>query len=218
MRQRKSHVERFLEGSAGHLGAARNRPHARPSIFTGEETCAPWREGPVAVVRGWGGAQLLAGTAARGARARLRADGTARRARDERLATDNREAVASEIRAFRRGARGDRQAPFRLEWSDAASYDMVLNTERLAVDDCVEEIEGLDAQAALRRVDGRARRCEPRRRPRERGRARQAGDGGRPPSRVRRRDRPPGGLRPPHAVPRGRTAPSMPRTSRAPTA
>ncbi len=141
-RQRKSHVERFLEGKAG-IWERLETDRVSSSIMTAEETLRMLRENPVAVLRGWGGAQLLAGVP-RVVRVRVCAPMELRVERlVKRLASDNREAVRGEIQLSDEAHGAIVKRHFGLDWHDAAGYDMVLNTERLAVEDCVEEIEGL---------------------------------------------------------------------------
>jgi len=141
-RQRKSHVERFLEGKAG-IWERLETDRVSAAILTAEETLRVLREGPVAVLRGWGGAQLLKGEAGV-VRVRVCAPMELRIERImKRLASDNRAAVASEIRLSDEAHGAIVKRHFGIEWDDASSYDMVLNTDRLTVEDCVEEIEGL---------------------------------------------------------------------------
>lgn len=141
-RQRKSHVERFLEGKAG-IWERLETDRVSSSIMTAQETRRQLGETVVAVLRGWGGAQLLAGEP-RVLRVRICAPMELRVERlMARLASDNPEAVRSEIELSDEAHGAIVKRHFRLRWDDAASYDVVLNTERLSVQDCVEEIEGM---------------------------------------------------------------------------
>lgn len=141
-RQRKSHVERFLEGKAG-IWERLETDRVSSSILTAEETLRVLRESQVAVLRGWGGAQLLKAVP-RVARIRICAPMAIRVERIlKRLGSDNREAVLSEVRLSDEAHGAIIKRHFGLAWDDAASYDMVLNTEYLSVEDCVDEIEGL---------------------------------------------------------------------------
>lgn len=141
-RQRKSHVERFLEGKAG-IWERLETDRVSSSILTADETLRALREGSVAVIRGWGGAQLLKAVP-RVVRVRVCAPMALRVDRMlKRLGSDNREVVQSEIRLSDEAHGAIVRRHFGLAWDDAASYDMVLNTEYLSVEDCVEEIEGL---------------------------------------------------------------------------
>jgi len=61
----------------------------------------------------------------------------------QRLATDNRSTVESEIQLSEEAHSAITKRHFGVNWRDSEHYDMVLSTERLAVDECVEEIEGV---------------------------------------------------------------------------
>jgi hypothetical protein len=61
----------------------------------------------------------------------------------ERLATDNREAVQTEIAMSEEAHTAITKRHFGVNWRDPENYDLVLCTERISVDECVEEIESL---------------------------------------------------------------------------
>ncbi len=61
----------------------------------------------------------------------------------ERLATDNRETVESEIQLSEEAHTAITKRHFNVNWRDPENYDVVLSTERLSVDECVDEVEGM---------------------------------------------------------------------------
>lgn len=149
MRLRKSHVGRFLEGRSG-LWERLTTDRTSLSIFTADETFRLLREGGVAVIRGWGAVHLLKDVP-HGVRVRIVAPLDLRiRRMMERLGTDNRQAVAAEIELAEEAHTAIARRHFGVNWRDPEHYDAVLSTERLTVDECVEEIEGLMARPAFR--------------------------------------------------------------------
>jgi hypothetical protein len=59
----------------------------------------------------------------------------------ERLATDNRATVENEILMSEEAHSAITKRHFGLNWRDPEHYDVVLSTERLSVEECVEEVE-----------------------------------------------------------------------------
>ena len=142
MRLRKSHVERFLEGKSG-IWERLTTDKTSLSIFTADETFRFLRDGSTAVIRGWGAAHLLRDIP-HVIRVRVCAPMETRVKRMmERLATDNRETVENEIQLSEEAHTAITRRHFGVNWKDSEHYDLVLCTERLSVDECVEEIEGL---------------------------------------------------------------------------
>lgn len=142
MRLRKSHVERFLEGKSG-IWERLTTDKTSLSIFTADETFRFLRDGSTAVIRGWGAVHLLRNVP-HVIRVRVCAPMETRVSRMmQRLATDNRSTVESEIQLSEEAHSAITKRHFGVNWRDAEHYDMVLCTERLSVDECVEEIEGV---------------------------------------------------------------------------
>lgn len=142
MRLRKSHVERFLEGKSG-IWERLTTDQTSLSIFTADETFRFLRDGSTAVIRGWGAVHLLRNVP-HVVRVRVCAPLEVRVTRMmQRLSTDNRAAVESEIALSEEAHTAITKRHFNVNWRDAEHYDVVLNTGRLSVDDCVEELEGL---------------------------------------------------------------------------
>ena len=159
MRLRKSHVERFLEGKSG-LWERLTTDRTSLSIFTADETFRFLRDGSTAVIRGWGAAHLLSNIP-HVVRVRICAPIETRvRRMMERLGSDNREAVENEIHLSEEAHTAITRRHFGVNWRDPEHYDLVLCTERLSVEECVEEVEGMmqrprfqETAESLRRVD-----------------------------------------------------------------
>ena len=142
MRMRKSHVERFLEGKAG-LWEKLTTDRTALSIFTADETFKFLRDGSTGVIRGWGAVHLLTNIP-HVVRVRICAPLETRITRMmERLETDNRETVESEIQMSEEAHTAITRRHFGVNWRDPELYDLVLCTERLSVEECVDEIDGM---------------------------------------------------------------------------
>lgn len=142
MRLRKSHVERFLEGRSG-IWERLTTDKTSLSIFTADETFRFLRDGSTAVIRGWGAVHLLKNVP-HVVRVRICAPLEVRIGRMmERLATDNRATVEGEIQLSEEAHTAITKRHFDVNWRDAEHFDVVLSTERLSVDECVEEIAGV---------------------------------------------------------------------------
>jgi cytidylate kinase len=142
MRLRKSHVERFLEGKSG-IWERLTTDQTSLSIFTADETFRFLGDGSTAVIRGWGAVHLLRNVP-HVMRVRVCAPLETRVTRMmERLATGNRAAIESEIALSEEAHSAITKRHFDINWRDAEHYDIVLNTGRLSVDECVEELDGL---------------------------------------------------------------------------
>jgi cytidylate kinase len=139
MRLRKSHVERFLDGRAG-FWERMTTDQTSLSIFTADETFRIMRSGNAAVIRGWGTAHLLRGIP-HVIRVRVCAPHETKVERMmERLATDKREAIENELEMSEEAHSAITRRHFGIDWREAEHYDLVLCTERLSVDECVDEI------------------------------------------------------------------------------
>jgi cytidylate kinase len=142
MRLRKSHVIRFLEGKAG-IWERLTTDQTSLSIYTADETFQLAESGQVAVIRGWGAAHLLR-PIPHVVCIRVCAPLELRTRRMmERLKTDDRALVESEIRLNEEAHGAITRRHFSVNWQDAENYDLVLNTERLAIDECVEQVMNL---------------------------------------------------------------------------
>lgn len=142
MRLRKSHVIRFLEGKSG-VWERLTTDKTSLSIFTADETFALAESGQVAVIRGWGATHLLR-PVAHVVSVRVCAPFEARVKRMmERLNTDDRAFVENEIKLSEEAHGAITRRHFGVNWQDSELYDLVLNTERLTVEECADEVMGL---------------------------------------------------------------------------
>jgi cytidylate kinase len=140
MRLRKSHVERFLDGKSG-LWERVTTDRTSLAIFTADETFRFLRDGSTAVIRGWGAVHLLRNIP-HVIRVRVCAPLETRVARMmERLSTTDRDRIESEIQLSEEAHTAITKRHFGVNWRDPELYDLVLCTERLSVDECIEEIE-----------------------------------------------------------------------------
>jgi cytidylate kinase len=140
MRLRKSHVERFLDGRAG-FWERMTTDQTSLSIFTADETFRILCNCTVGVIRGWGAAHLLRGIP-HVIRVRVCAPHETKVERMmERLGSDRREAIENEIEMSEEAHTAITRRHFGINWREAEHYDLVLCTERLSVDECVDEID-----------------------------------------------------------------------------
>jgi cytidylate kinase len=140
MRLRKSHVERFLDGRSG-IWERLTTDKTSLSIFTADETFRFLRDGSTGVIRGWGAVHLLRNIP-HVIRVRVCAPLETRVSRMmERLATDDRAKVQDEIQMSEEAHTAITKRHFGVNWRDPELYDVVLSTERLSVDECVEEVD-----------------------------------------------------------------------------
>jgi cytidylate kinase len=159
MRLRKSHVERFLEGKSG-IWERLTTDKTSLSIFTADETFRFLRDGSTAVIRGWGAVHLLRNVS-HVVRVRICAPMETRISRMmERLGTDNRSTVESEILLSEEAHSAITKRHFGVNWHDAEHYDLVLSTERLSVDECVEEVESVMKRACFQETPQSVRMVE----------------------------------------------------------
>ncbi|MGH8618387.1 MAG: cytidylate kinase family protein [Burkholderiales bacterium] len=146
MRLRKSHVIRFLEGKSSlieRLTTDKTSLH----IFTADETFDLAAKGDVSVIRGWGAAHLLRSVPhVIGVRVcapfELRVDRMM-----ARLDTNDRAFVENEIRLSEESHAAITKRHFGINWQEAERYDLVVNTERLTIDECVDEVMELYGDA-----------------------------------------------------------------------
>src|SRR5258708_6607815 len=142
MALRKRHVERFLDGKSG-IWERLTTDRTSMSIFTADETFKFLRDGSTCVIRGWGAVHLLSNVP-HVIRVRVCAPLEVRVTRMmERLATDNRSTIENEIQMSEEAHTAITKRHFGVNWRDPELYDLVLSTERLGVDECVDEIEGM---------------------------------------------------------------------------
>ena len=140
MRVRRSHVVRLLDGSAGLLERL-TADKTSLSIFTADEVFGVAARG--AVIRGWGATHLLR-EVPHAVCVRVCAPFELRKRRMmERVGSDDGERVAEEIRVNDEAHGAIMRRHFDLHWTEPEHYDLVLNTKRVSVAECVSEVLAL---------------------------------------------------------------------------
>jgi cytidylate kinase len=150
MRLRKSHVIRLLGGKAS-LFERLTADKTSLSLYTADEMLQVASRG--AVMRGWGAAHLLR-PVKHAICVRICAPFDVRVKRMmERADTTDREAVSAEIRASDEAQGAIAKRHFGIDWQDPEGYDLSLNTERMPVEQCAEEIIQLSKQPQFTETD-----------------------------------------------------------------
>lgn len=145
MRLRKSHVERFLDGKSG-IWERLTTDKTSLSIYTAEETYRLLRDPGTAVIRGWGAVHLLKDVP-HVIRVRVCSPFDTRVTQMmERLKTEDRASVEKEIRMSEEAHTAIVRRHFGVDWRDPDHYHLVLSTENLSVDACIDQIERLAQQ------------------------------------------------------------------------
>jgi cytidylate kinase len=145
LRVRKSHVIRLLDGSAGLLERL-TADKTSLSIYTADEIygiAASSADKGGAIIRGWGATHLLR-EIPHVACVRVCAHFELRKKRMmERLGSDDEERVAEEIRINDEAHSAIMRRHFGVQWTEPEHYDVVFNTKRVAVEQCVQEVLAL---------------------------------------------------------------------------
>jgi cytidylate kinase len=159
MRLRKSHVERFLDGKSG-VWERLTTDKTSLSIFTADETFRFLRDDSTGVIRGWGAVHLLKDIP-HVIRVRVCAPMDTRVARMmDRLKTDDRANVENEIQMSEEAHTAITKRHFGVNWRDPELYDLVLCTERLSVEECVDEIDGMMQRKCFQETEDSRRMVE----------------------------------------------------------
>jgi cytidylate kinase len=141
MRVRKSHVIRLLDGSAGLLERL-TADKTSLSIFTADEIFAIAAKGG-AIIRGWGATHLLH-EIPHVMCVRVCAPFDLRTQRMmERLNSSDDQLIGEEIRINDEAHTAIMRRHFGVQWTEPEHYDVVLNTKRVSVDECVCEVLSL---------------------------------------------------------------------------
>jgi len=149
MRVRKSHVVRFLEGGASILEKL-TADRTRIAIYTAAETFELAQRQSGAVIFGWGATQLLR-PVAHAVCVRVCAPLEVRVQRTMRwLSTDDESFVRREIEQADEAHGAIMRRHFDIDWQDSTNYDLTLNTERIPVEQCIEQVLALVNSPAFR--------------------------------------------------------------------
>lgn len=139
MRMRKSHVIKLLEGQPSFFERL-TADQTSLSIYTAEETFKLAPQGKGAVIRSWGAANLLR-PVSHVVCVRVCAPRPLRIERmKERMNSSDDDAVAREVDNSDEAHAAIVRRHFGADWWDAEQYDLVLNTERLSIDECVTDV------------------------------------------------------------------------------
>jgi cytidylate kinase len=142
MRVRRSHVVNLLDGKAGLLERL-TADQTSLFIHSADEIIAKALEGRGAVIRGWGATHLLRDIQ-HVVTVRVCAPLPVRRQRMlERLNTTDAAQVAEEIHRNDEAHTAIVKRHYGLQWTDPEHYDLVLNTERISVEECIDEVLGI---------------------------------------------------------------------------
>jgi cytidylate kinase len=142
MRVRRSHVVNLLDGKAGLLERL-TADQTSLFIHSADEIIGKSLEGKGAVIRGWGATHLLRDIA-HVVTVRVCAPIEVRRKRMlERLNTGDLAQVAEEIHRNDEAHTAIVRRHYGLQWTDPEHYDLVLNTERVSIEECVDEVLGI---------------------------------------------------------------------------
>ena len=156
MRLRKSHVIRFLDGKAS-IWERLTTDKTSLSIYTADETLALAESDNVAVIRGWGSAHLLRPVqhvicVRVCAPMKLRVERMM-----ERLNTSDEEMVINEIKLSEEAHAAITRRHFGINWQDSENYDLTLNTERVSIEECADEIMSLVKDPRFQKTEDSAR-------------------------------------------------------------
>ncbi|MBZ5648610.1 MAG: cytidylate kinase-like family protein, partial [Acidobacteriia bacterium] len=137
MRVRKSHVVRLIDGQAN-LFERMNADKTSMAIYTVAEIFNLATRGAGVILRGWGAVHALRAVP-HAVCVRICAPLELRKRRlMERLKTDREDLVEKEIESSDEAQTAINRRNFHLDWTDATHYDLVLNTERVTVKQCIE--------------------------------------------------------------------------------
>jgi cytidylate kinase len=140
----KSLISRLRAGTAGPIERL-TADRAAIAVYTAEEVLETAARGNV-VLRGWGATLLLRPVPHVPCIRIMRPFDKRVQWLMAQLETDDRELAEQEIRRSDHSNATRMQEQFGVEWGDPALFDMVLNTDRLSVDTCVQQIKALLAR------------------------------------------------------------------------
>lgn len=137
----KSLINRLRSGKAGLIEGLRADKEAM-AIYTAEEVLDAAARGNV-VIRGWGATQLLRAVPHVPCIRIMRPLEQRVDWLMKKLDTDDRDLARAEIQRSDQANAARMHDQFGVNWGDPVLFDMVLNTERLSVESCVEQIKNL---------------------------------------------------------------------------
>ena len=149
-------ITRFLQGKAGRIESLR-ADFDSMSLYTAEEVLEIAAKGNL-MIRGWGATCLLR-PVSHVLCVRVCAPMTLRVQRImDRVGIQDPKLAQTEIERSDAAHAAAMLRRFGISWQDAAHYDLVLNTERLSVGDCIQQIKDLLASPSFQETaESRAR-------------------------------------------------------------
>ena len=140
----KSLISRLREGKAGFMERHTTDPRS-VAVYTAEEVYTLAERGNV-VLRGWGSTLLLRSVPHVVCVRVTRSFDKRVEWLKDKLGTTDTEFAADEVRRSDEAHAARMKQVFGVHWGDAVLYDMVLNTDRISIDSCVEQIRQLCAR------------------------------------------------------------------------
>jgi len=137
----KSLISRLRAGKAGPIERL-TADRASMAVYTAEEVLDAAAKGNV-VIRGWGATQLLRPVPHVPCIRIMRPFNQRVQWLLKELDTDDIEAAEAEIRRSDHANATRMHEQFGVDWGDPVLFDLVLNTERLSVETCVQQIKAL---------------------------------------------------------------------------
>ncbi len=138
MNVKKSLLQRLREGKASMLERISTK-QSEIAVYTAEEVLAIAQQGNV-LIRGWGSTLLLRPVPHIPC-VRVCAPFAARvQSLMQRLDTDDEEFIRDEIEKSDEAHAAAMQGRFHVRWGDPLLYDLTLNTDRVTIDSCVEQV------------------------------------------------------------------------------
>lgn len=159
LRVRKSHVIRLLDGRAGLL---ERLAADKISLFvhTADEVIGMALQNNGAIIRGWGANFLLRAVPHVVCVRVCTPFDTRKRRMMERLNTDSGTEVSGEIHLNDEAHAAIVRRHFGVLWTDSEHYDLVLNTQRVSIGECVDQVLALLRSPAFKETEAARNQLE----------------------------------------------------------
>ena len=148
----RSLINRLRGGKAGTIERLRADRHAM-ALYSAEEVLEAAAQGNV-VIRGWGATQLLRSVPHVPCIRIMRPFDQRVQWLMNEIDTDDRSVAEAEIQRSDQANASRMHEQFGVEWNQPVLFDMVLNTDRLSVDTCVQMIKALLARPEFAETAG----------------------------------------------------------------
>ena len=148
----RSLINRLRGGKAGTIERLRTDRHAM-ALYSAEEVLEAAAQGNV-VIRGWGATQLLRSVPHVPCIRIMRPFDQRVQWLMNEIDTDDRSVAEAEIQRSDQANASRMHEQFGVEWNQPVLFDMVLNTDRLSVDTCVQMIKALLARPEFAETAG----------------------------------------------------------------